>query len=121
MQKKGFFVVFFQIAYDIARYTKDAFNQQALPKFFQCAPAIGINYDEESGAKSSEVNQLILYKYTIYKRMREIIREDKQRGLCIKKKKRNAVLKINLRSRFKLLSVTWFVIVINYSLCNLVE
>jgi len=47
---------FFQIAYDIARLTKDAFHEKALPKFFQCAPAIGI-YETCRGGNSSEVNQ----------------------------------------------------------------
>ncbi|KAL9965718.1 hypothetical protein ACROYT_G029560 [Oculina patagonica] len=48
----------FVTAYDIASYTKDAFNQQALPKFFQCAPSVGVNY-EESEAISAEASQLI--------------------------------------------------------------
>jgi len=38
--KKRFF---FQVAFDIARCTRDAFQQKALPKFFQYAPTVGIN------------------------------------------------------------------------------
>lgn len=45
----------FQTAYNIARHTKDAFNQMALPKFFLCAPSVGVNC-EERGALSSEVS-----------------------------------------------------------------
>ena len=47
---------FFQIAYDIARCTRDAFNQKALPRFFQCAPTVGI-YGQR-GDNSLEVNQI---------------------------------------------------------------
>lgn len=46
---------FFQIAYDIARCTRDAFYLKALPKLFQCAPTIGIY--EDRGDNSLEVNQ----------------------------------------------------------------
>ncbi|KAJ7330656.1 Mitochondria-eating protein [Desmophyllum pertusum] len=38
----------FVIAYNIARSTKDAFHQRAVPKFFQCAPSVGVNCDETS-------------------------------------------------------------------------
>jgi len=46
---------FFQIAYNTARCTKDAFNRSALPRFFQCAPTVGIY--EDRGENSGEVNQ----------------------------------------------------------------
>lgn len=47
----------FVIAYDIARCTRDAFNQKALPRFFQCAPTVGI-YGQR-GDNSLEASQLI--------------------------------------------------------------
>lgn len=48
----------FVTAYNIARHTNDAFNQMALPKFFLCAPSVGVNC-EERGALSSEASKLI--------------------------------------------------------------
>jgi len=49
-------VICFQTAYDIAKQTKDAFNQMALPRFFQCAPSVGVTDCKERGTLSSEVS-----------------------------------------------------------------
>ena len=50
-------ILFSQVAYDVAKFAKDAFVQTVLPKFFQSAPSLGVVH-QTKGPNSPEVNQL---------------------------------------------------------------
>ena len=50
-------MLFSQVAHDVAKSTKSAFSRSVLPKFFQCAPSLGVIH-QTKGSNSPEVNQL---------------------------------------------------------------
>ena len=56
--------LFSQVAHDVAKSTKSAFAQSVLPKFFQCAPSLGVIH-QTKGSNSPEVNQLKNARYRV--------------------------------------------------------
>lgn len=47
----------FVVAHDVAKSTKSAFAQSVLPKFFQCAPSLGVIH-QTKGSNSPEASEL---------------------------------------------------------------